>query len=63
MFRAGPTVDIGVPMRLFRAQLQPGGLSANYDVTADGQRFLVDRQPQAQGRTSITLDQGWAPPR
>ncbi len=62
-FRAEPTVEIGVPVQLFRAQLQPGGSQANYDVTADGQRFLVDRQLQAQGRTSLTLDQGWAPPR
>jgi dipeptidyl aminopeptidase/acylaminoacyl peptidase len=62
-FRAEPTVEIGLPVSLFRVQLQPGGSTASYDITADGQRFLVDRQLQAQGRTSLTLDQGWMPPR
>lgn len=62
-FRAEPSVEIGAPVPLFRAELRPSLITGEYDVTADGQRFLINRMVRAQLSPTITLDQGWSPPR
>jgi Tol biopolymer transport system component len=62
-FRAEPTVEIGAPVLLFQAPLEPNFSQAQYDVSADGRRFLLDRLVQVKGRSAMVLDQGWTPPR
>jgi hypothetical protein len=37
-----PTLTVGPPIELFKGPGNPGGTSrANYDVTSDGQRFIM----------------------
>jgi Tol biopolymer transport system component len=52
-----PSFELGVPRLLFEAQLAPSPASANlyfeYDVTADGKRFLLDNV--ASGSSSAPL--------
>ena len=62
-FRAEPTVEIGSPVSLFQTRLRDLRAEAYYDVTADGQRFLLDRLVQSKGGATLTLDLGWRPPR
>jgi WD40-like Beta Propeller Repeat len=59
-FRTDPTVDLGSPVPLFRAAVALDGLSQYFDVSADGQRFLVNRFVRARAATTLTLDQGWS---
>ena len=39
--RTEPSLDVGAPSRLFRAQMRPD-IDATYVVTKDGQRFLLN---------------------
>ncbi len=60
--KAGATLDAGTPHRLFGAEIGgSGGFSSErntYDVTGDGQRFLVNvRSP---GQSTITVVENWA---
>jgi Tol biopolymer transport system component len=62
-FRAQPGPELGVPVPLFHTQLRSWGSNAFFDVTSDGQRFLLDRPVRADARSALTLEQGWTPPR
>ncbi len=59
-----PEVEIGVPQSLFvtrtKGTSQTGTLSpAQYDVSADGQRFLINTLVEEEGATPITLVLNW----
>ena len=61
---SGPTPKMGVPQRLFSVdfpQRHPGGPPRLYDVTADGERFLLSRPPPSENAstTSITVVLNW----
>ena len=53
--RLGPSIEFGTPVALFRfVDPQPGpSMRPNYDVTADGQRFIVS---SIERRTDPSLD-------
>ena len=55
--RAG-SLEAGAPHPLFelRANSTPG---TQYDVTADGQRFIVSVPVQAEGASPLTLVLNW----
>ena len=54
-----PTFQAGIPQALFKSHLQtPPG--RQYDVTPDGQRFLVNLRPGDQVSDPLTLVQNWA---
>ncbi|HSE63005.1 MAG TPA: hypothetical protein VLG15_05275, partial [Thermoanaerobaculia bacterium] len=53
-----PTFQAGIPRALFKANVQrPPG--AQFDVTPDGERFLVNLRPGDQVSDPITLVQNW----
>jgi hypothetical protein len=56
-----PTFKLGVPKVLFEAPFWPGGgtASRHYAVTADGQKFLINAVPEAQGSSPITVVMNW----
>jgi eukaryotic-like serine/threonine-protein kinase len=57
--KSTPTFQAGVPKALFKANLrQPPG--AQFDVTPDGERFLVNLRPGDQMADPVTLVQNWA---
>jgi len=60
-FRTKPTVEIGAPAPLFQTDQRTTMPVTQYDVTADGQRFVINRMLRAQVPTMITLDQNWSP--
>ncbi len=60
-----PEVEIGVPQSLFATRTKMTGLtgaltSAQYDVSADGQLFLINTLVEEEGATPITLVLNWA---
>ncbi len=60
-----PEVEIGVPQSLFVTRTRMTGLTgsfepAQYDVSADGQRFLINTLVEEEGATPITLVLNWA---
>ncbi|MEO8349577.1 MAG: hypothetical protein ABI610_11745, partial [Acidobacteriota bacterium] len=57
--RAAPTFQAGVPRALFKTHLRPppGG---QFDVTPDGERFLVNLRPAEEISDPVTLVQNWA---
>jgi hypothetical protein len=56
-----PTFSAGTPRVLFEGPFRIDGPFRGYDVTPDGQRFLMVREvPQQPGRVSqIVLVQNW----
>jgi len=54
----GSAVSLGVPHELFRTPLT-NALGSQYDVTADGQRFLIATPPESTGDTPITVVLNW----
>ena len=56
-----PTFSVGTPRVLFEGPFRIDGPLRGYDVTPDGQRFLMVREaPQQPGRVSqIVLVQNW----
>jgi dipeptidyl aminopeptidase/acylaminoacyl peptidase len=57
--RSAPTFQAGIPRSLFKAHLQtPPG--RQFDVTPDGERFLVNLRPGEQVSDPVTLVQNWA---
>lgn len=57
----GTTFDGAVPVSLFKI---PGaildlGLVTQYDVSADGQHFVMNLNTPTQGQRSITLVSNW----
>ncbi len=57
-----PTFSAGRPRVLFENQLPAPSSSglATYDVSADGQRFVMVRKPFAAGGASINIVLNWA---
>jgi hypothetical protein len=56
----GPTLNPGKPQRLFEKPYEPTqALWANYDVAADGQRFLMLKtveQPEAPAQINVVMN-------
>jgi hypothetical protein len=52
----GSSIEVGVVNPLFETMVF--GASGGYDVTADGQRFIITRQT-VQPNTLITLVENW----
>jgi Tol biopolymer transport system component len=58
---AGDGLEIGTPASLFEARLFVAGYSGpRWDVTADGQRFLVNTTPGDAGSARLTVVRNWA---
>ena len=57
--RAAPPFQAGIPKALFKTNLRPPP-GAQFDVTPDGERFLVNLRPGDQGSDPMTLVQNWA---
>ena len=55
-------LEIGTPRALFRARVPFAGslFRTNYDVTADGRRFLVNTVVEGAGATPITVVVNWS---
>jgi serine/threonine-protein kinase len=52
-----PTFSAGKPRLLFRGRFRLGGTgSANYDVTADGQKFLMLQLPLPDARLNVVMN-------
>jgi serine/threonine-protein kinase len=58
---AGPPLRAGQPVRLFDASPYSGRLGPDYDVTADGQRFLLilSAEESPASRPQLLLIQNW----
>ncbi len=59
-----PEVEIGVPQSLFVTRTKMTGLRGSltptqYDVSADGQRFLINTLVEEEGATPIVLVLNW----
>ena len=60
---AKPSFEAGTPVKLFDAHLADAGLDTafQYDVTADGNRFLIDTSgPGAESTPVLTVVTNWA---
>jgi Tol biopolymer transport system component len=58
--RTGETVEVGVPAPLFKTNMTPGPFTPTpYDVTADGQRFLVLVPSEDTSQPSLTVTTNW----
>ena len=57
--KMAPEVEIGVPQSLFVTPIKFLTGSAQYDVSADGQRFLINTPVEEQNTTPITLVLNW----
>jgi eukaryotic-like serine/threonine-protein kinase len=57
--RTSPAFQAGIPRALFKTHLRPPP-GAQFDVTPDGERFLVNLKPGDQVSDPITLVQNWA---
>ena len=57
-----PELDLSRPVALFAAN-QRFDLSDQYDVTPDGQTFLVNTPVQSSSSSSISLILNWDPAR
>ncbi len=56
--QAGSAFEIGAPKPLFRTQIRSTDAGSQYDVSADGQRFLINTiVPEEQ--SAITVVQNW----
>jgi WD40 repeat protein len=56
--KAGSTFDTGAPEPLFRTQIRSTDSGSQYDVSADGQRFLINTIV-AEEQSAITVVQNW----
>ena len=62
--RLASTFEAGAPAALFEANIIPAGAGVpgvghQYDVTADGQRFLLNLEPQETASTPLTVVLNW----
>ena len=57
--QAAPTFQAGIPKVLFKTHLRPPP-GAQFDVTPDGERFLVNLRPADETSDPVTLVQNWA---
>jgi dipeptidyl aminopeptidase/acylaminoacyl peptidase len=60
-FGAKPSFEAGTPMKLFDANLAHAGLDTafEYDVTADGNRFLIATAPRGAPAMQLTAVANW----
>jgi hypothetical protein len=58
---AATGLPIGPAHKLFSGRFRPAGWLQNYDVTANGQRFLLVREldPAPEPPTELVLVQNW----
>ena len=56
--RLEPTFQAGTPKVLFDPRMRVGA-GREWDVMADGERFLVNRAIEAPGVEPLTLVQNW----
>jgi Tol biopolymer transport system component len=59
---SSPTFHAGIPHALFSAPIFGGGLTEDthrWDMTADGQRFLINTVPEQGGSSPITVWVNW----
>jgi hypothetical protein len=59
--RSGESLEVGAPFSLF--DFRPGILQdsiAPYDVTADGQRFLINAVVETEPNAPLTVVINWA---
>jgi len=62
--RPGPPFDVGQPRALFQTRILPQVEARNhYDVTGDGQHFVVNSRRGEDASLPITVLLGWAPVR
>ena len=58
------TVNVGNPVPLFQTQIALGGymniMRAQYDVSSDGQRFLINNTVGDPSPSPITIVTNWA---
>ena len=55
-----PSFSAGKPKMLFQGPYQPSPApNANYDVSADGQRFLMIKPPEQAAPTQINVVLNW----
>jgi Tol biopolymer transport system component len=60
--RPGERLDVGTPHALFQTRIVPLIEARNhYDVTSDGQRFVVNSRRAEDSALPITVVVGWAP--
>ncbi len=60
--RPGTTLDAGAPKALFQTRILPQVEARNhYDVTSDGQRFVVNSRRPEDASLPITVLSGWMP--
>jgi len=61
--RLGSTFEAGAPAALFEANINPAagsaGIGHQYDVTADGQRFLLNLEPRETSTAPLTVVLNW----
>jgi serine/threonine-protein kinase len=58
--KTAPALQVGKPRRLFVGHYsRAGGVFAQYDVTADGQRFLMVRSGNQEAATRINVVINW----
>jgi hypothetical protein len=53
----GPTLEVGTVRALF--EVRPTGPGYVFDVTADGQRFLISASVEQNASSPITLVLNW----
>lgn len=57
---AQPGFVVNKPQLLFAGQYEPAQLTrANYDVSADGQRFLMVKSSEEQAGTQVNIVLNW----
>ena len=55
----GDTLEVGIPQRLFQVAFPPPPQRNVFDVTADGERFLVNALVEDSTSTSIPWVLNW----
>jgi eukaryotic-like serine/threonine-protein kinase len=57
----GATLEAGTPQKLFETRVETGGFRLRrFDVSADGQRFLINRQIGAATQSGFVVVQHWS---
>ncbi len=57
--RGAANLEIGVPAALFESRIRMDPPFRNYDVSADGQRFLINTMAAKEKERPVTLVVNW----